>query len=131
MAKVLVVDDVAEVRFIVRDVLEKGGHEVEEASDGDEALEILGLTAGKKGTFFPDLIVLDIMMPKVDGLTVNHHLEQSEDYRSVPVIILTARGEMLDPFKQAANVAAIIEKPCRPASIRETIEKVLKKAGKS
>src|ERR1035441_1235230 len=98
MARVLVVDDERDVVELVKFLLERDGHQVIEAFNGREALE-------KAYAELPDLIILDIMMPEMDGYTVNARLTETESTRRIPVIILTAKGQMRDVFEMASNVA--------------------------
>lgn len=120
MARVLVVDDERDVVELVKFLLERDGHSVLEAYNGKEALE-------KAQNELPDLIVLDIMMPEMDGYTVNAHLNEREETRKIPVIILTAKGQMRDVFEMSSNVAFYMEKPFDPKHLREKINEVLVK----
>lgn len=121
MARVLVVDDERDVVELVKFLLERDGHKVTEAFNGREALE-------KAFAELPDLIILDIMMPEMDGYTVNARLTENESTRKIPVIILTAKGQMRDVFEMASNVAFYMEKPFDPKYLREKIQEVLNKA---
>jgi len=121
MAKVLVVDDERDVVELVKFLLERDGHKVVEAFNGREALE-------KAYAELPDLIILDIMMPEMDGYTVNARLTETESTKRIPVIILTAKGQMRDVFEMASNVAFYMEKPFDPKHLREKIQEVLSKA---
>ena len=89
MSRVLVVDDEAGLRKVVRDALEQAGHEVETAADGDEAL---GLTAERAF----DLVVTDLAMPRRDGLELVRELRRSS---AVPILVLTVRGEEREKVK--------------------------------
>jgi len=85
MASVLVVDDEADIRSLVRELLERAGHDVVEAGDGNEGLR----------TFFsarPDLVVLDVSMPGLDGWGT---LERIRELSDVPVVMLTAQAQEL------------------------------------
>ena len=88
--KILVVDDEARMRKLVRDFLVRNGYEVVEAEDGSQALDI----------FFEQkdiaLVILDVMMPKMDGFTV---CKEIREYSQVPVIMLTAKGEERDELQ--------------------------------
>jgi len=121
MARVLVVDDERDVVELVKFLLERDGHKVIEAFNGREALE-------KAYAELPDLIILDIMMPEMDGYTVNARLTETESTKHIPVIILTAKGQMRDVFEMASNVAFYMEKPFDPKHLREKILEVLSKA---
>ncbi len=85
-AKILVVDDEPHIRRILQFLLEQEGFEVILAEDGQAALETLKSQQ-------PDLILLDVMMPRMDGFTVLKHLRSDPDTATVPVIMLTAKGE--------------------------------------
>jgi len=121
MARVLVVDDERDVVELVKFLLERDGHKVIEAFNGREALE-------RAYAELPDLIILDIMMPEMDGYTVNARLTETESTKHIPVIILTAKGQMRDVFEMASNVAFYMEKPFDPKHLREKIQEVLSKA---
>ncbi|MEO9484303.1 MAG: response regulator transcription factor [Ekhidna sp.] len=84
---ILVVDDEPNMRRGLKDNLEFEGYSVSEAQDGQDALEILK-------TVTPDLIILDVMMPKLSGLEVCKQLRRSGD--ETPIILLTAKGEEID-----------------------------------
>jgi DNA-binding response OmpR family regulator len=83
MTHVLVVDDDLTVRDVVRRYLERSGHQVSLADNGEEALRWID-------EHKPDLVVLDLMLPGMDGLEVCHRLRQ---HSTVPVVMLTALGE--------------------------------------
>ena len=85
-AKILVVDDEPHIRRILQFLLEQEGFTVEMAADGEEALAKLPQTR-------PDLILLDVMMPRMDGFTVLERIRQDTECRNLPVIMLTAKGE--------------------------------------
>ncbi|MEN6350607.1 MAG: response regulator transcription factor [Syntrophomonas sp.] len=87
--KILVVDDETHIVELVKFNLEKEGYKVIVAYDGQSALEKV-----KDG--LPDLIVLDIMLPKMDGLEVCRTLKLNPEYNTIPIIMLTAKGEEID-----------------------------------
>lgn len=89
MATILVVDDEEPLQELLSFNLEKEGYKVTVAKDGAEALE-------RVITDNPDLMVLDIMLPGMDGLEVCRQLRQNPRYRELPVIMLTAKGEEID-----------------------------------
>jgi DNA-binding response OmpR family regulator len=90
--KVLIVDDEEVIRKFLRIHLAKLGYEVEEAADGDQALEQLG-----KDNF--DLLICDILMPKKDGWEVIKEVKSNPRTKNLPVIVLTAKNEDSDMFK--------------------------------
>jgi len=85
MASVLVVDDEADIRSLVRELLERAGHDVVEAGDGNEGLRAFFLAR-------PDLVVLDVSMPGLDGWGT---LERIRELSDVPVVMLTAQAQEL------------------------------------
>ncbi|MFQ6137040.1 MAG: response regulator [Candidatus Hydrothermarchaeales archaeon] len=84
MTKIMIVDDEADIRLVVRGILEKEGYEVTEASGGKECLEMLKHDK-------PDLIILDIMMPEVDGWQVLKKIRGDVELDYTPVIMLTVK----------------------------------------
>jgi len=97
---ILVVDDSEVLRRIVVFNLVKNGYTVSEASDGEEALQKL-----KEST--PDLVILDIMMPKMNGFEVLKVMKQDENLSKVPVIVLTAKGgenDLQEGLKLGADI---------------------------
>lgn len=125
MAKVMIIDDEKDVVTLVRFLMEKDGHEVTEACNGMDALEKLGIDPPKAGAVLPDAIILDIMMPVMDGYTLQARLQESEKARKIPVIVLTAKGQMKDIFQHASSMTAFVEKPFDPKSLRDLVKKTL------
>ncbi|HEX2505469.1 MAG TPA: response regulator, partial [Gaiellaceae bacterium] len=89
MTKVLVIDDEAPIRLLCRVNLEAEGMEVVEAPDGPSGLEA---AAGER----PDVILLDVMMPVLDGWSVAERLLEDERTGSIPIVFLTARADLRD-----------------------------------
>ena len=89
MTRVLVIDDEAPIRLLCRVNLEAEGMEVLEAADG-----VVGLAAAREER--PDVILLDVMMPGLDGWQVAEELLDSESTSSIPIVFLTARAEVRD-----------------------------------
>jgi len=87
--KILVVDDEQNILELIRYNLEKEGYRVLLAQDGSSAVELARLEK-------PDLILLDVMLPKLDGLAACRVLRQNEDTKNIPIIMISARGEELD-----------------------------------
>lgn len=117
--KILVVDDEARMRKLVNDFLTRSGYEVVEAGDGEEAVDIFFAT----NDFV--MVVLDIMMPKMDGWQV---LKQIREYSTIPIIMLTAKSEEKDEllgFK--LGVDEYISKPFSPKILVARIEAILKR----
>lgn len=125
MTKVMVVDDEKDVVELLTFLLMKEGFEVIEACNGREALEKLGVLSSQKQVEKPDLVILDVMMPEMDGYTVQTKMLENSDTRSIPVVILTAKGQMRELFGMAPNVAAYMEKPFDPGILRDKIREIL------
>ena len=119
MKKVLVADDKDTGRELVRTVLEKSGHQVFEASDGEAAVaEALRL--------HPDLIILDIHMPGLDGFGVIEKLRREPTFSRTPIIALTASAMMGDRERaMAAGFTGYITKPIRLGALRAEVERLL------
>lgn len=116
---ILVVDDEKNIVQLARLYLNKEGYEVEAAFDGVQALE-------KARALRPDLIVLDLMLPEMDGLTVCRELRKSSN---VPIIMLTARGEDVDRIV-GLEVGAddYVTKPFNPRELVARVKAVLRRA---
>lgn len=118
MARILVVDDDPNVVEIVRYVATKAGHEILEAGNGRN-----GLLQAKNG--LPDLIILDVMMPEMDGFTLHNRLLADEATKRIPIIILTAKGHMRDSFLGSPNIKAYMDKPFEPQDLQDNIQSIL------
>ncbi len=118
--EILVVDDEATVREVVRRYLERDGFTVREAADGYQALDAI-----RDET--PDLIVLDLMLPGIDGLSLTQHLRQDQH---IPIIMLTAKGEASDRIR-GLDLGAddYIAKPFSPQEVVSRVRAVLRRAG--
>ena len=125
---IMIVDDESEIVTLLRFVLEKEGYLVTEAGNGQIALERLGMDPVDPKAKLPDLLILDIMMPVMDGYALNMKLQSSEQTKNIPIVVLTAKGQkMRDLFEMAPNVAAYVQKPFDPKMLRELIAGVLAK----
>jgi two-component system alkaline phosphatase synthesis response regulator PhoP len=114
--RVLIVDDESSLRALVRVNLEVDGLEVSEAVDGIEAMKMLKES-------MPDLILLDIMMPGKDGIEVLEELAADERLKGIPVILLTAKGELEDLERGAAlGASGHITKPFDPEQMVRTVK---------
>ena len=126
MAAIMVVDDEPEIVTLLSFVLEQDGHTVASAGHGVDALEKLGVEPAKHEIVLPDLIVLDIMMPVMDGYQLNMRLQTEARTAGIPILVLTAKGQkMRDLFEMAPNVAAYVQKPFDPKMLRELISGIL------
>ena len=117
---ILVVDDEARMRKLIKDFLVVKNYKILEAGDGEEALEVFEENKDKI-----KLVLLDVMMPKIDGWTVLRKIRQES---KVPVIMLTARGEEQDElFGFELGVDEYISKPFSPKILVARIEAILKR----
>lgn len=117
---VLIVDDVARMRKLIKDFLKVKGYHILEAENGEKALEVFE-TEGNK----INLILLDVMMPKLDGWSVLRQIRQTS---KVPIIMLTARGEEQDElFGFELGVDEYIAKPFSPKILVARVEAILKR----
>lgn len=118
---VLVVDDEARMRKLIKDFLIQKEFNVIEAEDGEKALEVFEENKKDVG-----LILLDVMMPKLDGWSVLRQIRQTS---KVPIIMLTARGEEQDElFGFELGVDEYISKPFSPKILVARVEAILKRA---
>ncbi|MGC9502250.1 response regulator [Baaleninema sp.] len=110
--RILIVDDEQDIREVTQIVLElEGGWEVVTASSGSE-----GIAAAERDR--PDAILLDVMMPDMDGLETLKQLRQNPDTQSIPVLFLTAKGQGKTlPEWEALGIAAAIAKPFDPLKL--------------
>lgn len=130
MPVIMVVDDEPDIVTLLRFALEQDGHEVFDAGNGQIALERLGLEPIRPELPLPDLIVLDIMMPVMDGYQLNMRLQTESRAKDIPILVLTAKGQkMRDLFELAPNVAAYVQKPFDPKMLRELIAGILASRG--
>jgi two-component system cell cycle response regulator DivK len=119
MSKILIADDRAPSRELIREILEISGYEVVEASDGGEALE-------KARELVPDLILLDIEMPTLDGFDVIQQLRSDPRFTATPIVALTASAMPGDREKALqAGFTGYISKPVRLAELRAEVGRLL------
>ncbi len=116
---VLAADDDADIRELVKFRLERAGYEVVSASDGEEALQ-------RAVELQPDLAVLDVMMPKMNGYEVTQEIRRSEATRAIPVILLTARVQDADITRGFdAGADDYIKKPFSPQELKARVQAIL------
>jgi DNA-binding response OmpR family regulator len=122
-ARILVVDDDQVIQQLLKVNLELEGYEVEVASDGEEALQSFG-------AFQPNLVLLDIMMPKLDGWEVSRRLKDDPGGNSVPIVLLSARAQDSDVKRGSEiGVAAYVTKPFDPIALLDLVAKLLARRG--
>jgi CheY-like chemotaxis protein len=119
---ILVADDDDDVRELVVFRLERAGYEVITATDGEQAVEL----ARERR---PDLCVIDVMMPRLDGYAVTRRLRQTEGLRTVPVLLLTASVQdaaVAEGFEAGAD--DYVKKPFSPQELLDTVASVMARA---
>jgi CheY-like chemotaxis protein len=124
--KVLIADDEPDMREFVQVALEDDGYQFLLASDGDEAVQ-------KAATEKPDLIIMDVQMPKKDGLTALYDLRHDPALKAIPVILLTGIAQKTGVRFSVESVQeymgerpdAFFDKPVDPDKLREAVRKLL------
>ena len=121
MTRVLVIDDEAPIRLLCRVNLEAEGMEVLEAPDGPRGLD-------QARSEQPDVILLDVMMPGLDGWRVAEELLEDERTRDIPIIFLTARAEFRDRAK-GLDIGGVdyVTKPFNPLELAPLVEDLLER----
>ncbi len=123
MSKVMVVDDEKDVVYLIKVLMEREKFEVLEAYNGLEAYN--KLTEDGPNKVLPDVIILDIMMPEMDGYTFQSKLQELDGLRDIPIVILTAKGQMKDLFELSSNIFAFVEKPFEPKNLVKIVRDAL------
>lgn len=118
--RILIVDDEEDILKVLRFRLEANNYEVLSASDGQEGLN-------KARSEKPDLIILDLMLPKLDGYKVCRMLKFDESYKAIPIIMFTARAQKSDEeLGMEMGADAYIPKPFEPAILLGKMKELLK-----
>ena len=117
--RVLVVDDDREIRGLVAGTLRRDGYTVVEAGDGQEALDVAV-------RLLPDLVLLDMTLPGMDGVEVARQLKATPVLATIPVVALSAlTQETVQQRALAAGCARYLTKPCPPAALRDVVAQTL------
>ena len=124
LARILVIDDEAPIRLLCRVNLEAAGMEVREASDG-----VVGLAAAQEEP--PDAILLDVMMPGMDGWQVLEGLLEDERTQEIPIVFLTARAELRDQAR-GLELGGVdyVTKPFNPLELAPLVEGLLERVSR-
>ena len=119
------IEDVQEMIDLVRLILGRKGYEVIGANGGHEGLDLVR-------SRLPDLVLLDLMMPDMDGWDVYQQMKADESTRDIPVIVVTAKAQSIDKVLglHIAKVDDYISKPFSPNDLVASVEKVLANASK-
>jgi CheY-like chemotaxis protein len=113
--RILIVDDFEDSREMYRYVLTEQGFQVDSAADGREGLD-------KALNFTPDVILMDLSLPDIDGWEVTRRLKHAKETSHIPVVILTAYDL---PPKPLAGCDGVLIKPCRPDKMIAEIQRLL------
>jgi two-component system, chemotaxis family, chemotaxis protein CheY len=119
MARIMIIDDVSSIRSIVSSMLEKHGHRVFAVGSGEEAIQ---LAQAKR----VHLVITDVNMPGMDGLTLISHMKKIEHFKSTPIAVLAkgAKDENIDKAKLAGACDWIV-KPFTEDSLNNKINQIL------
>jgi two-component system OmpR family response regulator len=119
LSRVLYVEDEPDIREVARFALEySGDYEVKICESGAEALSIVG-------SFKPDIILLDVMMPGMDGLATMEALRQLEETASIPIVFMTAKVQSAEVSRYLAlGAASVIPKPFDPRTLGATVKEI-------
>ncbi|MHB9114670.1 MAG: response regulator [Thermoleophilia bacterium] len=119
MARIVVADDDPDILNIVAMSLEAMGHTVERATNGREAVDLCARSR-------PDLVVMDLMMPEMNGYEATEALKANDETASIPVLALTAKAMRGDEERgRQAGVDAYVTKPFRISQVIEVVEQLL------
>ena len=129
MSRILVVEDSISQREMISELLKGNGLSVDVAGDGVEALDTLSQIAKDNPASLPNLIVLDIVMPRMNGYELCRRLKSDPKIQNIPIVMCSSKGEEFDRYwgmKQGAD--AYIAKPFQPAELLGTIKQLLRNA---
>ncbi len=118
---ILIVEDDTPISELIQISLKEDGYFFRRVTDGNACLS---LVRGER----PDLILMDVMMPGMDGFTTAAMLAGDESAKSIPVIVLTAKKDMRDAFLPSPNIVDFIEKPFDPVTLRARVKWALGKS---
>ncbi len=124
---ILVVEDDETISYILDFMLKREGYEVTIASDGLEALSIIRTPPESDMMSHPDIVLLDIMLPNIDGLQLITEIRSTPHWRNVPIIMLTAKSQESSVLKALeAGASDYITKPFLPAEVLARVKKFVK-----
>src|SRR5262245_47347127 len=118
MHNILVIDDDKAILDLCKLLLGRAGYEVRTAADGKS-----GLAMARQDR--PDLIILDVMMPELDGISVSGVLFQDPVLRLIPVLILTAKNSARNILELVPNVRVYVQKPFEPQELLAQVQRLL------
>jgi len=123
MPTILIVDDSSMMRALVRGALEADRYDVVEARDGTAALAAIEQS-------IPNLVITDVLMPEMDGLTLARRLRADSRFARLPILVLTTEdGDATKASGRSAGVTGWLVKPFHPDTLRDTVRRVLESPG--
>lgn len=123
-AKILIIDDEPAILGLVKYTLEQGGFEVYVCDSGRRAWDEIAAVK-------PDLLLLDVMLPGIDGYSLQTRMSQDDSTKNIPVILLTALESARALFQKFPQVVGFMTKPFMPSDLLKTVQDVLAKAAGS
>lgn len=116
LERILCVDDESDMRMLIKMSLENvGGYEVQVCTSGQELLD-------NAARWLPDLVVLDAVMPVMDGLETLRRLRELDGYKNTPVLFMTGKAKDSEPAFRAAGAIGIVTKPFDPIHLAQDIQ---------
>ncbi|MDX9849182.1 MAG: response regulator [Anaerolineaceae bacterium] len=118
--KIVYIEDDLEMTYLIKMILERKDYEVISTNDGLEGFALIERES-------PDLVLLDLMMPNIDGWDIYHQIKSNENTSQIPVIIISAKAQPIDKVLglEIAKVNNYIGKPFKPQELLESIESIL------
>ena len=116
--KILIVDDDPEISSLVQYTLESMGHQVQVCDNGREVMDALG-------AYKPDLLLLDVMLPGIDGYSLAHQITEGADTKELPIIVLSALEPSRPMFQKFTQVKAYLTKPFNTDDLMESVKNAL------
>ena len=120
--KIMVVDDEPDILFTVGQMLEISGYEVIKTQDGETAIQKLN-----ELQLYPDLILLDIMMPNLSGWDVAAKIKENPEWKNIPIVFLTAKGDTMSIGMGGLASEDYIVKPFDIQDLKVRVEKIINK----
>ena len=117
--KILIVDDEQDMVFMIQSVLTKNGYEVKTASDGEQALKIVK-------TYLPDLMIVDLTMPNMNGWRFSLKVRENERYKTTPIIVLSGLLKDETPPEQFESGSVYVPKPFDIFKLMDKVKELLK-----
>jgi DNA-binding response OmpR family regulator len=119
--RVLLVDDDPEILSLVQYAVESMGHQVQVCENGRDVI-------GAIGTFKPELLLLDVMLPGIDGYSLAGQITENPETKNLPIIVLSALEPSRTMFQKFPQVAAFLTKPFNTDDLMEAVKSALAKA---